>query len=48
MGNFIMPENINNYNGKERKVGYELEFSNINMNEILSLLKETYSLKEKK
>ncbi|RXJ83890.1 amidoligase family protein [Arcobacter sp. CECT 8985] len=48
MSNFLMPTNINNYKDEIRKVGFEIEFSNIKMKRIVSLIKKTYNLKETK
>lgn len=48
MSDFKMPKYMSNYKEELRRVGFELEFSNIQMQEILNLLKQTYSLKEKK
>ncbi len=42
---FIMPKESKNYEGELRRVGFELEFSNINIEKILEILQNTLPLK---
>ncbi|RXK01011.1 hypothetical protein CRU98_00740 [Arcobacter sp. CECT 8986] len=46
MNSFKMPKMTQNYEGNIRKVGFEIEFSNMRMKRVVSLLKKTYNLKE--
>ncbi|AXX92584.1 hypothetical protein CPU12_01820 [Malaciobacter molluscorum LMG 25693] len=48
MNSFKMPKVTQNYEGNIRKVGFEIEFSNMRIKKIVSLLKKTYNLKETK
>lgn len=48
MNDFILPENQKNSKGNMRRVGFELEFSHIEIQDILNILKESFGLKEKK
>ncbi len=48
MSNFLNPKIKNNYENKIRHVGFEIEFSNIELDEILNILKEDFHFKEKK
>ncbi|MGM0519027.1 MAG: amidoligase family protein [Campylobacterota bacterium] len=48
MDNFIKPKIQENYDGAIRKVGFELEFSNIDMQKILNILSEVQKFEIKK
>ncbi len=48
MSNFIMPPNIYNQENKLRKAGFELEFSNIDMEKILDILQSHFEFQVQK
>ena len=48
MDNFIKPKIQENYDGDIRKVGFELEFSNIDMSKVLEILSEVEKFEIKK
>jgi hypothetical protein len=48
MNNFTEPKVKNNYKDEIRHVGFELEFSNINIEKILEILKKKFDFKIKK
>lgn len=48
MKHFIQPQKQKNYQNKLRKAGFELEFSNIDLDIIVSLLQKECSLKKEK
>lgn len=48
MNKFLDPKVQTNHENKIRHVGFEIEFSNIDLNEILHILKNDFNFKEKK
>ncbi len=48
MNNFIEPEIKNNYKNELRHVGFELEFSNIDIKEIVSIMEKEFNLQANK
>lgn len=45
---FIKPKITKNYENKQRSVGFELEFSNIDLEDILAILKSEFKFEEKR
>jgi hypothetical protein len=44
MAEFLMPPKMNNYQNKQRKVGFELEFSNIEIVNIIDVIQKSFDV----